>query len=599
MDKMISMCPIQKICGVNAYKDKVEINKCVSYYNKFEKINIRLKNPTDKELQLKIDDCNIKCNKITDIFIIKKDDLTKFIIDNFRYVEPKIHYEDKQVEIPPYILGAWLGDGNSSGPALTNIDKPIIEAWITYGLLLGLQIRKDKYKDRITKIEPNEMDQVITYHITSGKLQSNIFTKKLRKLNLINNKHIPDIYLNNSVEVRCELLAGLLDTDGSLSKGHYEITQKNESLSNNIVTLCKSLGFYTKIKEKWNSCTNSLNPNHIDKYYRITISINQFSPKIPVLCDRKKFDYKNNEYWFNAKIDLKGNIILANVGNTEWTDNLKLILYSVVEKFKEKEPNQIIPWTRVCDFNDSLKDLKSEGLRAMYDKNLKLNYHLYKDRILQLEFNIIEKEWIDEYEKVKQNFINVKALDNHNWYQKQKKYENLYNSKKELLLELEKIKPKSNRFNLKEDLEYIKSEIITNKNFEKVILLKNGKLIIPSGTQYNCIGNTISQLCFELTKDIVSWNEMSRDKIIESFTDILDDYHIGLANCRTYMIIQFDLENKIIKEFNSCLDAAKHLVENNLIKSIGNGKIQISSACKSGKKQYNYKWIKWIDYYKE
>jgi hypothetical protein len=498
---MVSLCPIQKVCGVSSYKDKIEINRCVSYYDKFEKINIRLKNPSKEELQLKINDCKLKCNKITDIFIVKKDNITKFIIDNFRYVEPKIHYKYKQVEIPPYILGIWLGDGHSGVPALTNIDKPIIEAWVTYGLSLDLQIRESGHKDRITEIQSYETDQVITYHITSGKLQNNIFTKKLRKLNLINNKHIPAIYLNNSVDVRCALLAGLLDTDGSLDKGQYEITQKNELLSKNIVSLCKSLGFYTRIIEKWNSCKNSLNPNHIDKYYRIIISINQFSPEIPVLCNRKKFNYKNNKVWFNPKIDLKGNIILTNGCNTEWTDDLKLILYSVVETFKKKEPNQIIPWVRLCDFNDSLKDLKSDGMRAMYDKNLKLNDHLYKDKILQLEFNVIEPEWMEQYEQVKQNFINGKALDNHNWYQKQKTYENLYNSKKELLLELEKIKPKSNRFYLKENLEYIKSEIITNKSFEKVILLKNGKLIIPYNTQYNNIGNTVAQLRCELTKE--------------------------------------------------------------------------------------------------
>jgi hypothetical protein len=588
---MLSVCPTQKLCGVSIRDDHNEKNKCISYFKKFEKINIRLKNPSSEEVQKIKNECETKCNKITDVFNIKKEELDEFIIKNFRYVEPIRHFDYKLVPIPPYILGLWLGDGHSAGPSLTNIDIPIIEAWCEYGTSLGLQIREDNQKDRITEIQSHEKEQVVTYHITSGKQNNNIVRQHLQKLNLINNKHIPDIYLYNSENVRCAVLAGLLDTDGSLSKGRYEITQKNEKLSNNIVTLCKSLGFHTRMVEKWNSCTNSKNPNHIDKYYRISISINQFSPKIPILCERKKFNHENTNFWFNPKLDLDGTIILANEGNTEWTEDLNLVLYSVVETFKKKEPNQIIPWARLHEFDDRLSNIKVEGLRSQYEKKLKGKEY----EILQLDFNVIEDEWMVQYEKVKKSFVNRKPVENQSWYQSQKHYENLYISKKELLLELEKLKPKSNRNSLREDLEYIKSEILVNKNFEKVILLKNGKLILPVDTTYHSIGTTVSQLKSELKKDTIFWNGMIREEILQCFGDILDEYHLGLADNRTDMIIQFDSVGKT-QIFSSCLDAAKYMVEKKLIKSFKNGKIQISKACKTGKEQYGYKWVKWIEY---
>ena len=86
-------------------------------------------------------------------------------------------------------------------------------------------------------------------------MNSNPVTEKMRRLELIQNKHIPQPYLLASVENRYALLAGLLDTDGYLSKDSYfEIVQKNELLANQIVFLSRSLGFATEITKKTKSC---------------------------------------------------------------------------------------------------------------------------------------------------------------------------------------------------------------------------------------------------------------------------------------------------------------------------------------------------------
>ena len=63
-----------------------------------------------------------------------------------------------------------------------------------------------------------------------NKTGYNIFTDILRKFNLVNNKHIPHVYKCNSRENRLRLLAGLIDTDGSLDTNRdnsYDFIQKN------------------------------------------------------------------------------------------------------------------------------------------------------------------------------------------------------------------------------------------------------------------------------------------------------------------------------------------------------------------------------------
>lgn len=59
---------------------------------------------------------------------------------------------------------------------------------------------------------------------------------------------IPEDYLYSSIDDRFELLNGLLDTDGSVdSKGRIIFTTINETLKNQVVQLCRSLGFIVTV----------------------------------------------------------------------------------------------------------------------------------------------------------------------------------------------------------------------------------------------------------------------------------------------------------------------------------------------------------------
>lgn len=162
-----------------------------------------------------------------------------------------VHYEEKDLPIAPYLLGAWLGDGTSSKADITISDQDIDEMKV-YLEESGYKISLNEYKSNVGKTPSYAIDR---RKYGSDALNPSGFRRKLKSLNLLNNKHIPDMYMHASIEQRYELLRGLMDTDGYCSKrGQCEFTQKSMKLASSLVELCASLGIKAKIKEKNATC---------------------------------------------------------------------------------------------------------------------------------------------------------------------------------------------------------------------------------------------------------------------------------------------------------------------------------------------------------
>lgn len=122
----------------------------------------------------------------------------------------------------------------------------------------------------------------------------NILNLNFHKLNLINNKHIPNIYLKSSIENRKKLLAGLIDSDGYKDVNRWEIVQKNKNISNGIKKLCESLGMFVRSVDK---ICKAKKKN--GSYSKGTLCTRMFiSPinnrDIPVLLPRKKISNQCN-----------------------------------------------------------------------------------------------------------------------------------------------------------------------------------------------------------------------------------------------------------------------------------------------------------------
>ena len=215
-------------------------------------------------------------------------------------------YPTKEVCIPPYILGIWLGDGSSDTSALTTMDIDIELAWTSWGFNQGCY--------HIISDKRNNKAQTIKLSTDRGK--PNPCLNLLKSIGVLKNKHIPSIYLKGSRQQRLELLAGLIDTDGYVnsSTASIEITQKRNQLAKDIQQLCWSLGY---------SCTITIKAVNDVEYYRLIISGVDIE-QVPVRLQYKKpKNSKSNQS--NRKFTIREYGIGEYYGVTVDGDNLYLM----------------------------------------------------------------------------------------------------------------------------------------------------------------------------------------------------------------------------------------------------------------------------------
>jgi hypothetical protein len=187
-----------------------------------------------------------------------------------------VDFPDKEVPIDPYMIGFWLGDGTSRAPEITTIDKEVIDYFDVGISAMGLHFNKrDDYHYTITSIGKR-----------CGSTGCNKFLNTLRDLNMLDNKHIPDVYKINSREVRMKLLAGLIDSDGYQGNNCIEITQKNKRLADDIEYLAFSLGFMVTRVECEKGCEYKGEMRY-GIYQRMSI-FGEGLEEIPVILERKK-----------------------------------------------------------------------------------------------------------------------------------------------------------------------------------------------------------------------------------------------------------------------------------------------------------------------
>ncbi len=202
---------------------------------------------------------------------------------------------DVALPIPPYTLGVWLGDGTSAAAHFTSADPEIatyveaegLEAPFLGNLCYGIRLPKS------APIEPRDCvvcgtqfipkaPRVRTCGCSCGGRAKGIHANEvaatcadcggpvtgmglcqscvhdhgsvqavLRSNDLLDNKHIPAIYLRASERQRRELLAGLLDTDGTVtSDGNVQFTSTSQALIDGAYELVVSLGYRCSIMRK-------------------------------------------------------------------------------------------------------------------------------------------------------------------------------------------------------------------------------------------------------------------------------------------------------------------------------------------------------------
>lgn len=153
---------------------------------------------------------------------------------------------DIELPVKPYTLGVWLGDGTNKAP---NITHPMKDICVIHSI-----VNDDGY--RVSNVVCHKTTKVFGAYIAG-------LGEELRKVGMCYSnkkceKHIPEIYFTASYRQRMELLAGLIDTDGTLvRKEHrYQFSTISDTLKDDFITLVSTFGWRCSAT-KHDACTSS------------------------------------------------------------------------------------------------------------------------------------------------------------------------------------------------------------------------------------------------------------------------------------------------------------------------------------------------------
>jgi homing endonuclease-like protein len=149
--------------------------------------------------------------------------------NNYRFSVPvpeALQCPEVELPIDPWLLGMWLGDGDSNNAVIT-CGKDDLSYLCDRLDALGYEYQAGSYAPR-----PNVFS-VYVYGLRAP----------LIALGLLGNKHIPERYMKASEHQRRQLLAGLMDSDGTIGEHQVSICMVKEPLMRKVLQLVRSLGY--------------------------------------------------------------------------------------------------------------------------------------------------------------------------------------------------------------------------------------------------------------------------------------------------------------------------------------------------------------------
>lgn len=171
-------------------------------------------------------------------------------------------FPEATLPIDPYSLGAWLGDGAIHGGAVCGIDHEIFDFIEQAGYEPTFVSR-----NTVPRQSGNSMFRVVRFPKLSFLLKENnlLMKKGTNTKSHGTTKRIPKEYFLGSIDQRKALLAGLMDTDGTVIKGHsgVQFTNTNYDLIEGVHLLACSLGYRPMITENVNY---SETDNHVQAW---------------------------------------------------------------------------------------------------------------------------------------------------------------------------------------------------------------------------------------------------------------------------------------------------------------------------------------------
>lgn len=169
--------------------------------------------------------------------------------------------DDEYRLIPPYILGAWLGDGTMGRAAISKPECRMVDEWIAYGKSIGYACRRLAHDE----------DDCPTWLLSNGKdgLSFNLIQSELEMIGVADRKHIPPAYKFGPAAVRREVIAGLIDSDGYINKSGCDWISCFEELANDFAFVCRSIGLSAYVTPCRKGIASS---GFVGNYWRVSVS---------------------------------------------------------------------------------------------------------------------------------------------------------------------------------------------------------------------------------------------------------------------------------------------------------------------------------------
>jgi len=142
-----------------------------------------------------------------------------------------VEFAEKEVELDPYTVGVILGDGSIGKDGFTRVHSHIddvdeLKSYIPYKTS---ETKHDKRRFSTVRFSINGISKIVKKFIGTNNCYS---------------KSIPEVFMISSYNQRLELLRGLLDTDGTVSKEGTttSFTSVSKQLAYGVADIVRSLG---------------------------------------------------------------------------------------------------------------------------------------------------------------------------------------------------------------------------------------------------------------------------------------------------------------------------------------------------------------------
>lgn len=163
-------------------------------------------------------------------------------------INKPVQFPKKDYSIDPYVMGLILGDGSfryneqQKAFCFSSQDEELVQQ---IQERMGYKLyKRGSYKNYNWLFELTEATHKNVWVEDILADYSELWQAKSE------DKYIPQEYLLGSIEQRYDLLAGLLDTDGSIdNKGRVKYTTISPYLRDNCIELCESLGMTCSVRE--------------------------------------------------------------------------------------------------------------------------------------------------------------------------------------------------------------------------------------------------------------------------------------------------------------------------------------------------------------